>query len=188
MEAEAARAAALLVSDDARGGIEYDGQDAIPPFAGSPDDAPGVPATWRLPTPPGTGGVSAEGMTPNAAARFAAGYAAVGFGASGYAGSQATVAQSPGSQAAGHGAAQSASAQSTLAQSPEAESFVLPDPATMPPITPEQRERLEALNSRIEQLKAELATAMAEAEDVLARATPRRPEPTPRPEFVDRRL
>ncbi|MEO7125503.1 MAG: hypothetical protein ABI382_06630 [Nakamurella sp.] len=172
MEADAARAAALLVSDDAAAvaGIEYDGQDAAPTLSLSTDEPPSVPATWRLPVSVGAVGAMAgrSGLTGGAAARAVAGYAA------------AAAAAAP------------ARAPAPVAATPEpAEPFELPDLtelADMPELSPEQRERFEALHARITELQTELAAAMAEAETVLARPIPRRIEVEPRPELVDRRL
>lgn len=165
MEADAARAAALLISDDASAaaGIEYDGHDGAPAPSASADEAAGVPATWRLPVPT-SGSLAGPGLTGGAAARAVAGYAA----------------------AAAVPASALPSAEAPVPS--DAEPFELPDAADMPPLTAEQQERLTALQVRITELKSELATAMTEAEAVLARPVVRRAEPQPRPELVDRRL
>lgn len=146
MEAEAARAAALLTADDqhAAAGIEYDGYDAPPSFAANPVD---VPATWRLPA-------------PGAAARSSAGFMTSP--------DPALPAQSRGTITG--------------------DEMALPDPATMPPLTPQLRQRLDLLSARITVLQADLAAAMAEAEEILARPSRPRAAPAPQPELVDRRV
>ncbi len=188
MEAEAARAAALLVSDDASAsaGIEFDGQDAPPAPPLSGDE---VPATWRLPTQAaaaqGAGGTS--GLTPGAAARAVAGYAAAAAGANTLPNAAALSYAAALANAEAEATAPTEATARTEAKE-LAEPLEMPDPADMPPLTTEQMERLSALHARIAGLQTELAAAMAEAERVLARPAARRPEPQARPELVDRRL
>jgi hypothetical protein len=195
VEADAARAAALLVSDDASAaaGIEYDGYDAAPAPSASANDAGNVPATWRLPVTATGVGAGGPGLTGVSAARAVAGYAAA-------TGSAAAPPGVPGAvPRQGTPAAAAASIQrypvvgpvaADPAAAPAAEFDLgqLPDPADMPPMTPEQQERFAALHTRITDLQGQLAAAMAEAESVLARTPARRPDPQPRPELVDRRL
>lgn len=147
MEAEAARAAALLTADDAHAsaGIEYDGYDAPPSFVSNPVE---VPATWRLPSSSPAGRALPEFMTTPPADLL---------------------------PAQGAGAADRIGAE-------------LPDPADLPPLTPELQQRLEQLHATIISLRSDLAEAMAEAEVILSRPG-RRPAPAaPRPELVDRRV
>lgn len=227
LEADAARAAALLTSDDAHAaaGIAYDEPGAIQP---SPEPAQ-VPATWRLPA--AAGAAPAAGA---AARRAVAGYAAnrPAFVTAESAHTGEAAAPAVADPAAPHEAtteiegvatgaglhlvddpaappahsADGTSALSILEPAPgsaqiadasavprvetasETTDFELPDAADMPPMTPEQAERLEALRHRIETLKAELSTAMTQAEEMLARPAIRRLETQPRPELVDRRL
>lgn len=184
MEAEAARAAALLVADDASAsaGIEYDGRDAAPVLSTSPDEPAGVPATWRLPVP-ASGSSAGTGLTGGAAARAVAGYAAASTATS-------TAAPSVRQPADAHASTPTTAHGLTAAGAApaDAEPFELPDAADMPPLTAEQLERLTSLQARITELQTELAAAMTEAEAVLARPVARRPDPQPRPELVDRRL
>jgi len=191
MEAEAARAAALLVADDASAsaGIEYDGHDAAPALSTSPDEPAGVPATWRLPVP-ASGSSAGTGLTGGAAARAVAGYAAAAAGiatpSTATSTAAPTVQQPPDSHAPTPTTADGLTAAG--AAPADAEPFELPDTADMPPLTAGQLERLTSLQARITALQAELAAAMTEAEAVLARPVTRRADPQPRPELVDRRL
>jgi hypothetical protein len=196
VEADAARAAALLVSDDASAaaGIEYDGYDAAPATSASANDAGSVPATWRLPVTATGVGSGGPGLTGVSAARAVAGYAAATGSAAappavpGTVPRQGTPAASiQRNPAVAPGAADPATAPAA-APTAEFDLGQLPDPADMPPMTPEQHERFAALHARITDLQGQLATAMAEAEAVLASPPVRRPEPQPRPELVDRRL
>jgi hypothetical protein len=197
VEADAARAAALLVSDDASAaaGIEYDGHDAAPAPSASANDAGSVPATWRLPVTATGVGAGGPGRSGVSAARAVAGYAAAtGSAAASPAvpgavprqGTPAVAAASIQRNPAASVAADPAAA--PAASSAELDLGQLPDPADMPPMTPEQQERFAALHTRITELQGQLAAAMAEAEAVLASPPVRRPEPQPRPELVDRRL
>lgn len=156
IEADAARAAALLASDDvlATAGIEYDAAEAPSVPVPSAD----VPATWRLPEQPLAGGAAAA----NIAQRVSAARSFV--------------------------AASALSANPAGATAADANDEPLPDPADLPDLTPEIRERLEELQRRIDLLRAELADATAEAEAILARPAPRHTPPADLPELVDRRL
>lgn len=158
IEADAARAAALLVADDAHAaaGIEYDGHDA-PPAEPAPVD---VPATWRLP--------SAE---PAPAVGSAASTARHSF----------TMPTQPSAPPP----APVSAPDPVQAAEPD---FELPDPADLPPMTDEVKERLELLQRRITLLQSELSSAMAEAEEILSRPVPRRAAATAQSELVDRRL
>lgn len=169
MEADAARASALLRNDDetAAAGIEYEGQNAPTALA----EVGSVPATWRLPS-------SREPMDgASRADAFRAGHTVPAQSSQWpqYAMADTDAAPDSGSPAAG-GAVES-----------PAEGD-LPDPADLPPLTPEMQQRLESLRAHIEHLKGELQSAMLETEDILARQAARPRAGTATPELVDRRL
>lgn len=154
IEADAARAASLLIADDARvaAGIEYDGQHAPVPVD--------MPATWRIPGHAGTADPGAVNAARN-----------------GFAAPTATAMMT------------AEPANGALPRQPVVESEALPDPADLPPLTPELRNRLAQLRQRITLLQSELSTAMAEAEEILSRPAPRRATPVvAQAELVDRRL
>lgn len=165
IEADAARAASLLVADDAlvAAGIEYDGQDAPP----AEPDTVDVPATWRLPSTESA--PSKSGAASAARSSFAT--------------------PTPTPTATATSAPLPSQATAPIVTGLHAKQDVeLPDPAELPPMTPEVRDRLEQLQRRIALLQSELAGAMAETEDILSRPTPRRAAPAIQAELVDRRL
>lgn len=165
MEAEAARATALLDAPGAQAAIDYDEQDA---------PAVDVPATWRLPdaTAPAVA-IRPAFMTSPAPQPTAEPAAAI---------------ETQPIEIPTQAAAPSEDLPDTKATPEDLEPFELPDPAELPALDPEMLERLEQVHARIRELQSELGVAMAEAEAILSKPARRTAQPEPRPELVDRRM